>query len=232
MVTSQAHRKPEPDDETMTAGHISANQGMPATQLADVLQSYAAPDAEALPMNIAQETFQEAYSFLLNAVAEDDRPALIAHMRRDLDILAEQELAAPSVQRQVSTPQFMAEMAQQEQQQRKLDLATKKLLSGAVLREKLQVTPQALSAALKTKRLFALRGPSGEYAYPAFFADPGHDRHVLEKVSKALGSLPGAAKWDFFTVPRLSLGGKSPLDALAKGKVDAVMAAALAYAEE
>ena len=76
----------------------SANHGASAGQLAEVLQSYAAPDAEALPMNIAQETFQEAYAFLLNAVAQDDRPALIAYMRRDLDSVAEQELAAPSVQ--------------------------------------------------------------------------------------------------------------------------------------
>lgn len=232
MVTYQSHRKPEAGDEPLATNDTSANHGASAAQLAEVLQSYAAPDAEALPMNIAQETFQEAYAFLLNAVAQDDRPALIAYMRRDLDSVAEQELAAPSVQHQVSTQQFMADMAEQERQQRQLDVATKKLLSGALLREKLQVTPQALSAALKARRLFALRGPSGEYAYPAFFADPRHDRQVLEKVSKALGSLPGAAKWDFFTVPRLSLGGKSPLDALAKGKVDAVMAAALAYADE
>jgi len=36
----------------------------------------------------------------------------------------------------------------------------------------------------------------------------------------------------FFTAPRLSLGGKSPLEALTKGKLDAVMAAARAYADE
>ena len=197
-----------------------------ASSLAAALASYAARDDGILPMNIAQETFQEAYTFLLGAVAQDDRPALIAQMRRDLDIVAEQESA------HVSTPQFMAGLEQQERRQRDRDLATGRLLPGAALREKLQVTPQALSAALKARRLFALSGPSGEYAYPAFFADPRHDRQTLEKVSKALGSLPGAAKWDFFTVPRMSLNGQSPLDALEKGKVDAVMAAALAYADE
>lgn len=206
---------------------VTEQPATPATSsLAAALASYAAPDAGVLPMNIAQEIFQEAYTFLLGAVAQDDRPALIAQMQRDLDIVAEQESAL------VPTARFMAGLEQQERRQRDRDLATGKLIPGAALREKLQVTPQALSAALKAKRLFAVSGPSGEYAYPAFFADPRHDRQTLEKVSKALGSLPGAAKWDFFTVPRMSLNGKSPLDALAKGKVDAVMAAALAYADE
>ncbi|MCC7644645.1 MULTISPECIES: hypothetical protein [unclassified Janthinobacterium] len=219
-------------DEAVTeAAHAPAAPSL-ARQLADTL----ATSATGLRFNIAQDTFQEAYASLLDAVPRDDRPALLAQMRRDLDIVAERELSMASGNDaqtgRVSTRQFMRGLEEQERQQREKDVASHSLLSGPELRARLAVTPQALSAALKARRLFALRGASGEYVYPAFFADPRHDRHTLEKISKILGDLPGPAKWDFFTVPRLSLGGKSPLEALAKGKLDAVMAAARAYADE
>lgn len=80
--------------------------------------------------------------------------------------------------------------------------------------------------------MFVMQGPSGEYAYPAFFADPAYHRPVLEKVCKALGDLPGSSKWGFFTGPRFSLGGKNPLGFLAKGQIEAVMTAARTFAEE
>ena len=219
------------DEAATEAEHTPATPSL-ARQLADTL----AASATGLRFNIAQDTFQEAYASLLDAVPRDDRPALLAQMRRDLDIVAERELKLASGNDaqtgHVSTRQFMRDLEEQERQQREKDLTSHRLLSGPELRARLAVTPQALSAALKARRLFALRGASGEYVYPAFFADPRHDRHTLEKISKILGDLPGAAKWDFFTIPRLSLGGKSPLEALAKGKLDAVMAAARAYADE
>ena len=219
------------DEAATEAEHTPATPSL-ARQLADKL----AASATGLRFNIAQDTFQEAYASLLDAVPRDDRPALLAQMRRDLDIVAERELKLASGNDaqtgHVSTRQFMRDLEEQERQQREKDLTSHRLLSGPELRARLAVTPQALSAALKARRLFALRGASGEYVYPAFFADPRHDRHTLEKISKTLGDLPGAAKWDFFTAPRLSLGGKSPLEALAKGKLDAVMAAARAYADE
>ena len=219
------------DEAATETEHAPATPSL-ARQLADTL----AASATGVRFNIAQDTFQEAYASLLDAVPRDDRPALLAQMRHDLDIVAERELNLASGNDaqtgRVSTRQFMRGLEEQESQQREKDVASHSLLSGPELRARLAVTPQALSAALKARRLFALRGASGEYVYPAFFADPRHDRHTLEKISKILGDLPGPAKWDFFTVPRLSLGGKSPLEALAKGKLDAVMAAARAYADE
>ena len=219
------------DEAATETEHAPATPSL-ARQLADTL----AASATGVRFNIAQDTFQEAYASLLDAVPRDDRPALLAQMRHDLDIVAERELNLASGNDaqtgHVSTRQFMRDLEEQERQQREKDVASHRLLSGPELRARLAVTPQALSAALKARRLFALRGASGEYVYPAFFADPRHDRHTLEKISKTLRDLPGAAKWDFFTAPRLSLGGKSPLEALAKGKLDAVMAAARAYADE
>ena len=221
-------------DKELAAAKDQPAQPSPAQLLAQTLA--AAP--EPLRFSIAQDTLQQAYTALIGAVPHDDRPALIAQMRHQLDIVAERELGALKDQQvhartpDISTEHVMAELQHQERRRRAQDVVSEKLLPGAELCIRLGVTPQALSAALKARRMFALRGPSGDYVYPAFFADRRQDRQVLEKVSKTLGDLPGAAKWDFFTSPRLSLGGKSPLEALAKGKLNAVLAAAHAYADE
>lgn len=182
--------------------------------------------------------FQEAYSSIIHAVPKSKRLPLLQQMKQSIEAVAKAELnvslreLAANDEDSVSTVDFMSSLERQEKEQRAKDLTTEKLLPGAEMRARLAVTPQALSAALKAKRMFVLQGPSGEYAYPAFFADPTLDRPVLAKVCKALGDLPGASKWDFFTSPRHSLGGQSPLDALAKGRVGAVMDAANAFRNE
>jgi len=94
-----------------------------------------------------------------------------------------------------------------------------------VLQRALNVQRQALSAAMKAGRLFAFVGPSGENYYPAFYVDPTLDRRAIEKVSKALGELPAASKYYFFTEPFTALQ-DTPLGALRKGRVSEVLAAA------
>lgn len=204
------------------------------------MRSYATklPDADEKPGRHTS-TFLEAYSFLISAVPRKNRLDLLRQMRRGIDEVARTELnvslaesAANDEAGRVSTADFMAGLERQEQEQREKDISSGRLLSGAAMRARLQVSPQALSAALKAKRMFVMQGPSGEYVYPAFFADSAYDRRVLEKVSKALGDLPGAAKWDFFMSPRVTLAGKTPLNALAKGRVDEVLAAADAFREQ
>jgi hypothetical protein len=157
-------------------------------------------------------------------------------MASDIAALAEEEGEStpknPAPKHRVSTEDFMAGLMREEESQRAKDIASKRLISGAEMRQRLGVSPQALSAALKAKRMFVLTGPSGGYYYPSFFADPSYDRPVLEKVCRALGDLPGASKWDFFTTPKISLGNKAPLDALAKGKLDAVLIAAAGFLAE
>jgi hypothetical protein len=80
--------------------------------------------------------------------------------------------------------------------------------------------------ALYLSRNSSIRDRLREGYFPYFFADEKYPRRALEKVSKALGKLPGARKWQFFTTPRISLNGKTPLEALSKGQVDAVLSAA------
>lgn len=67
--------------------------------------------------------------------------------------------------------------------------------------------------------------------YPSFYLDSRVDRRKLERVSKALGALPGWEKWRFFTTPKGSLAGLTPLDALKNGKYAEVLTAAAGFAE-
>jgi hypothetical protein len=109
-------------------------------------------------------------------------------------------------------------------------VANHDLISSAELQRALNVKRQAISGAVKAKRLFAIVGPSGENYYPAYYADQTLDRRTLEKVSKALGSLPAPSKHHFFTSKSTVLQ-QTPLDALRKGRESEVLAAAAGFAE-
>ena len=109
-------------------------------------------------------------------------------------------------------------------------IANHELISSGELQSALDVKRQAISGAVKAKRLFAIVGPSGENYYPAYYADPTLDRRTLEQVSKALGSLPAPSKHHFFTSKSTILQ-ETPLDALRKGREAEVLAAAAGFAE-
>ena len=89
------------------------------------------------------------------------------------------------------------------------------LLTSATLIDRVNITRQALSNRLAAGNIFYVDGGRNERYYPAFFADAALDTKAVRKVTKALGDLPGASKWLFFTSPRESLGGLTPLDVLA-----------------
>lgn len=96
--------------------------------------------------------------------------------------------------------------------------------------ELLGVTRQALSKAVGANRMFFIQVDGRRY-YPRFFADPGLDRNKLEECCRALQDLPGGEKWVFFTLPKGSLGGATPLDALRQGKYAQVLTAARGFAQ-
>ena len=108
-------------------------------------------------------------------------------------------------------------------------IANRELISSGELQRALNVKRQAISGAVKAKRLFAIVGPSGENYYPAYYADPTLDRRTLEQVSKVLGSLPAPSKHHFFTSKSTMLQ-ETPLDALRKGRETEVLAAAAGFA--
>jgi len=111
-------------------------------------------------------------------------------------------------------------------------IARKELLPSSALQAALNIRRQSLSEAVKAGRMFALVGPSGENFYPAFFADASLDRRSVEKVAKALGTLPSASKYFFFTNQSMMLDSQTPLDALKKGRVSEVVEAAASFAAQ
>lgn len=107
---------------------------------------------------------------------------------------------------------------------------TGELLTSRALAEKLRISPQAITKARTDGRFFSLEVGGGDY-YPAFYADAGLDRKILEEVTRLLGDLPGAEKLAFFRSALGSLGDLTPLAALRAGKRQAVERAARAFAE-
>lgn len=118
---------------------------------------------------------------------------------------------------------FMQTLRDQEAANRVRDVDAGVLLTAKELAARLHITPQALSKAVRSNRMFSLPGPSGVLYYPAFYADSRYERKQLEAVSKALGDLPGLSKWSFFTSPKVSLNSKSALDGLAGGGFQSVL---------
>lgn len=111
-------------------------------------------------------------------------------------------------------------------------IAHKELLPSSEFQAALNITRQSLSEAVRVGRMFALVGPSGENFYPAFFADASLDRRSVEKAAKALGTLPAASKYFFFTSKSMLLNAQTPLDALKKGQVADVVQAAASFAAQ
>lgn len=89
---------------------------------------------------------------------------------------------------------------------------------------------QAVWKAAHANRVFYLTYKAERY-FPAFYGDPSYDRKHLEGVTKLLGDLPGGSKLQFFLTRKGSLGGSTPLEALAAGRVAKVRDVAAAFAE-
>lgn len=92
------------------------------------------------------------------------------------------------------------------------------------------MSARALDKALLANRIFAVE-LGGRLFFPGFYLDTRYDRRQLESVSKALSDLPGGSKLQFFTTPKGSLRGQTPLDAIANGDLAAVRNAARGFVE-
>jgi hypothetical protein len=127
-------------------------------------------------------------------------------------------------------PEKRAALEAGTQAARKRLVEARKVLPARELIAELNITRQALSKAVKAHRLFAVEA-AGERLYPAFFADAHLDRRQVEHVAKELGELPGWQKWEFFTTPKASLGGLTPVEALKRGRYSETRRAAIGFAE-
>lgn len=89
---------------------------------------------------------------------------------------------------------------------------------------------RSVPRALAERRIFALEYDGQPYI-PTFFANTSFKRRHLAAVSQALSCLPGGAKLQFFLARNAALGGDTPFQALAAGRLDKVLDLAAAYAE-
>jgi hypothetical protein len=153
------------------------------------------------------------------SISLNDTEALSDHVVAIVDLfVADSKPAARTRRREAA----LAAMKQQVKQG--------KLIPSADFVSSLDVTRQALSKAVSANRLFYVE-IGGDRYFPAFFVDISYDRHQLEQISKCLGELAGASKLQFFSTRKASLGGLTPLEALAKGRFSAVRNAAAGFAE-
>lgn len=161
------------------------------------------------------------------------KPIPARTIRRLLTNLADRETpsGAADAAGQADNDAFMANLRQQANRSRADLLAEGKLLESAALCERLQVSRQAVSKAVAEHRLFSLDGDGGCKLYPAFYGDAALPRRDIEKVAQALGPLPGPVKWQFFTTPATSLQGKTPVEAISKGRIEDVLRAAAGFRE-
>lgn len=104
------------------------------------------------------------------------------------------------------------------------------LLPPAEFVKRMRWTQQNLDTALVANRVFFVEVNGIRY-YPAFYADSNYKRSQLEAVTKLLGDLPGGAKLMFLLNRKGSLGGATPLEALAEGKLQKVKDVAAAFAD-
>lgn len=104
------------------------------------------------------------------------------------------------------------------------------LVDAAEFARRRGISPEQADELIAQHRLFSLER-DGKTLYPAFFAEPTTDILRLEEVCRRLGTLPGGSKWQFFTSPKGSLAGRTPIQALSDGHVAAVNAAADGFRE-
>lgn len=126
---------------------------------------------------------------------------------------------------------FLGELEAQSRARRAELASTGQLIEAKELARRLGITVQAISKALKAKKLFDLECDGGRRLFPAFYADPELSRAILGEVTRFLDDAPASAKWQFFTRPKLSLNRRTPLQALKEGELNQVLAAAQGFLE-
>lgn len=105
------------------------------------------------------------------------------------------------------------------------------LLTSSEICSQLGISRQALSKAVSGTRMFYLDGPSNSQWYPSFFVRDKEGRRQIESISVALGDLSGPMKFQFFSSPKHSLNGETPVKALEAGRIEDVLRSAEAFRE-
>ena len=100
------------------------------------------------------------------------------------------------------------------------------LVDESEFKLRLRWNARAVEAALAANRVSTLEHEGLRY-FPAHFADAtSKRRRQLEAINRVLSTLSPGGKWLFFTRPKGSLAGRTPLKALSEGEFAAVKRAA------
>jgi hypothetical protein len=197
-----------------------------------------APDEELVSLRIVLIEMSSQIDRILDTEATDaENRAAVKRAAEKEDASVQRILAdargslrAPEPAPSKDAVAAMAEMRHMAATALQRRIANKELLPPKEFQVALHVRRQSVSDAVKAGRMFAMVGPSGENYYPAFYADEALDRRPLERVTKALGPIPAASKYFFFTTNSVLLGGVTPLEALKSGRLPEVLTAAAGFA--
>jgi len=171
-----------------------------------------------LTAQVSREMSQEVLESLRKMPTAEIGDAVLRGLRR----------ASPSAV--AGTPLTIASLEASALEGRRQMAKDGEIIPLAELAKRLALTRQALNKAQSEQRLFFLPVGADRF-YPAFWADPELDRPQLERISRALGHLSGWSKWQFFTRPKGSLGGRTPLEMLKAGQLELVERCAKAFLE-
>lgn len=228
---------PSPPDKKLKAGQLDASlkalQQAPADEVAAVSQILQDISARVLKLNAASmntgregDNTKPPVTAGENLTNEDSLVhRLLSGMRTEP---AESEVV---VGYEHANAEVMSRLRRESAEALQRRIHSKELLPPKEFQEALGISRQSINEAVKARRMFALLGPSGEYYYPAFYADGDLHRRDVERVAKALGGIPAASKYHFFTNKSTYLGALTPLQALKKGRLDEVLIAATAFEE-
>jgi hypothetical protein len=152
-------------------------------------------------------------------------------VRGVVDVVAEvvRDASIKRLQRRPEWPASTSNVTSRPAQSSREDQFRRGLLDQAHFAALLGWTAGRIDRALASNSIFAV-SIEGTRFYPRFLADQSYSRRHLSAVCRLLGELPGPSKLQFFTTPKASLGGESPLDALLKRRFAAVCAAAQGFA--
>lgn len=213
----------------MTANAIKKSRADTAGVLRRVSPASFAPDAIEEAIDLGQEGYVLVKLHAPPARAARQRGVAAADVKRLLDRLMGCQGPDDIIEEDNSV--LIAQLENDAMVRRAALHAQGQLLDSAGLCARLGISRQALSKAVRDKRMFRVDGSGGAHWYPGFFVAGRAHRRDIEQVSMQLGDLPGDVKWHFFTTPKYSLEERTPLEALNRGEVERVMRSAAEYRE-
>lgn len=125
---------------------------------------------------------------------------------------------------------FLAQARMQALESRRGLIANKDIVPPSVIQEALGRDWPAFEKAARNGHVLILE-VDGQHYIPAFYLDNSIDHLHLEAVVKSLRRVDPGLKWQFFTTPKLTLNRATPIEALRRGELKAVLDAAGSFVE-